>query len=663
MSTLTRLLRPSSVAVLGASPTPGKVGHRCLEVLDRFGFTGRVLPINPGYTEIGRWPCYASVDALPDAVDLMIAAIPKAALMSGDVLASVARKARNLVVFASGFADRGAADDQRLLADLARHGVGVLGPNTMGFINRPSNVAATFAPSIRIPAADVPFRPIAILSHSGGVVTRVFNRLCDIGLAPAYCVSTGNEAGYTLADLIHEETLLAECSMLLLYVENLNAGTQLFEAIADAADARRRVVVLLGGLTAAGSAAARSHTGAITPDLRAAAALFREAGAHIARSVDELVDAATVTVSSWSARGRDLAIVANSGGRAVLASDAAEAADLSLPPLSFGPGTGLPAGSYPNPVDVTAFGTPVEAGELVRALVSDPTVDAVLVEVGQTQWPAIARSVRESAKPVVFEMADATTDEIRTAIGWGVPAFASVDRAVGSIRFTRPRSPLRIRSSASATAVGDASDLLHSEVLARIRDMGLRVVPYRRVTDERQALEALSEFGVPTVVKGDVRGPVHKTEQSAIRTGLRDEDGFRAACAELLHRWGAVIVQPQLRARLELLVGGKRIGRAGRVAVVGIGGLLAELSVLRPAIFGLPTDPDRFRRQLALLAEEEPRTYRLLKGYRGLSIGVNSLVSVLTAVDALLAQFTEVDLNPVFVSDAGEMTVIDCRVA
>lgn len=672
MSALDALFAPRSIAVLGVSRDPAKLGHRLLQNLKESGFAGAVCPVNPAGEPILGLPTVRSVEAVPEGVDLALVSLPAAAVPAA-VRALAARRTRAAVVLSSGFGevdDDGRSLQEEVLVVARAAGLRLVGPNCMGVYSAPAQLNGTYfwdLPRIR--------GSISIVSQSGAYGGLIFRHLGGRGLGIARFLSIGNQADVDIAEVV--DWLLDDPATTLIacFVEALKDGRRFVDATGRATS-RKPVVVLKGGRSAAGRRAAGSHTGALAGGFDVYRAGFRRSGVVLAEETEEFFDA----IEALAIAGRErpkaprVAIITVSGGPSVMAADCAERSGVAVPPLSDEAQARLRAllpsfAAVGNPVDLTPQVEPAAIAAAVRRVLDEPGIaGAVAIDVG-LDIPEFADGIGAAAasagKPAVAFVADApgVVARLRAA---GVPVLPSPERAVRAWRalwLASPRPavhwPARRRLDDDvAQALRTAHGPLPYTIARRALEVyGVNFCREAIVETPESAVTAADAIRYPVVVKADAPGLTHKTDKGAVRIGLADAVAVRHACRELTEHLGAVrfIVQEQVSHGVEMLIGARRDEVFGPVVAAGVGGVLSE--VIRDVSWRLaPLD----REQAQLMLREGTRE-RLLAGPRGLPACEDEpLVAALIAVSELMCaepRILEVDLNPVIAAGPGAVAV------
>ncbi|MGH7087685.1 MAG: acetate--CoA ligase family protein, partial [Stellaceae bacterium] len=363
-SAISGFLAPRSLAVVGASEGPEKIGGRLMANLLRHRFPGRLYPVNPGRAVVAGVKAYPNLAALPESADLALIAIPAAAV-AGALQACAAVGTRNVVIASSGFADAGAegAALQRRIFEIAKeNGIRFAGPNTQGFYNVPLGIAATFSPAVNIDPGPKDKRPrVGVVSQSGGLGFSLYNRGRLDGLDFSAIVSIGNQADLDLAD--YAELLLddEDTRAILLFIEAIKRPDRFMAVARKAAGLEKPLIAAKVGRFAAAHRAVASHTGSLAGSDRAYDAVFRALGVIRADSAEEMLEIASLFTRHRVPKGNRVAIISATGGTGAWLTDTCEAAGLELPLIDEARRAALmqvlpPYGSPLNPIDITAQG-------------------------------------------------------------------------------------------------------------------------------------------------------------------------------------------------------------------------------------------------------------------------------------------------------------------
>ena len=701
MANLDRLLRPRSVAVVGATDRPGSYAAQALINLETVGFLGEVWGVNPGRTEVLGRPCVPSVAELPEAVDALIVAIPAAGVPEVIEQAG-ARGCGGAVVFSAGFAEvtEGAALEHAVVDAAALHGLAVCGPNCNGIVAVRSQ-AAMWGDSVTVgdPGA------VALVSQSGNVAV---NALASRrGLRFHTVISSGNQAVLTAADYLEALARQDELRSVAMYLED-DGGPRLCEGLIACAEAGIRVAVLKVGSSPAGARAAAAHSGALAGDQRVFRALLDEAGAVAVDDLHELLEVAKAFAATRPARSAapaadsldsapaaeaGLAILTCSGGDSAQGADEAARRGLELP--AFSPATCErlrellpPAATVANPLDYTAmiWGDAVALQELITTVATDPAIGQVLVFFDQPDdldgaseqsWGAVREGIIAGAARVDAPVIVSSTlpELLDDAAAWrfashGIAPVAGLRAGLTCAAALRsaPGDPKRLREIVAAAGAADRLAaqspagtepgwLSEHESKELLRAAGVSVPDGRLVQSEDDTCRALAEVGAPLVLKLSSAAVQHKTELGGVALGLRSDDetreAYRRLAALATAHGGAVLAERMAAGGAELLVAALA-DTIVPVLVIGLGGIWTEL-LDDVAIVPLPASTTRIERALLSL-----RGSSIFAGGRGGPAGDIAAAAALIehCGELLLAGgFDVIELNPVLIGESGAVAV------
>jgi acetate---CoA ligase (ADP-forming) len=701
MLDLQPLLCPRSIAVVGASTQPEKVGGVPLRLLAELGYGGRVFPVNPGADTVQGLRAYASVADIGEPVDLAIVAVPAPA--APDVMAQLGQAGtRAAVVFTSGFAEVSGGDAlQHALATQARaHGVQLLGPNCLGAMNLGERMFATFSP---IPLSGVPpVGQVGLVSQSGAFGAYAFALAREAGLGLSHWVTTGNEAGLQVADVIEWLADDPQTRVILAYIEGARDGMRLRRALAAARAAGKPVVIAKVGTTAAGASAAQSHTASLAGEDAVYQAVFDEYGVHRAHTIETFFRLGYTLArgrrpAQWqSASGlaadavAPAAIVTVSGGVGIMMADSAETLGLPLPPMPDAAAqalrTAIPFASTANPIDVT--------GQVVAQ--PQVFVDALANVARCGQYGAVAAFLAGGVNaPRLWPLFQDTVTALEsdaTAAPLLISGVMDDDKrewleARGCLVFREPAHTMEaVAALARAAAMeataqaddttpalptlpqpvpADANALSEAEAMALLADAGVPVVPHGVAQDAEAAVEIAGSIGYPVAVKICSRHILHKSDIGGVVLNLRDADAVRAAFEQVRQAasqardadgnavpFEGAIVAGMARGWGEIMVGVRRDPVFGLVALAGIGGTAVE--IFRQMAFGLtPLSRQRARAMLT-----QSRAAALCSGHRGhpaidLDRVADVLVNVSRAAAAIGDRLDTLEINPFIVGPDG----------
>jgi acetyltransferase len=682
---LSALFAPRSVAVIGASRDPSRVGGSVLANLRSAGFAGRILPVNPAAATVQGLAAWPSIGAVEEPVDLAVIATPADTVL-GILRECAARDVGAAVVITAGFREsgpEGRAREAALRAWLADRPLRVLGPNCLGWIRPSIRLNATFAAGMADPGS------LAFISHSGALAVAILDWARDRRLGFSLFASLGNQADLTEADLLEAAAGDDQTRVIVAYLEGVADGRRFLEALRRAA-AAKPVVVLKAGRTAEGARAVSSHTGAIAGSDEAFDAAVKQAGAVRARGVEELFALARALDTQPLPRGRRLVIVTNGGGLGIVATDAARAVGLEVAALPEAAQARLravlPATASPvNPVDLVGD---ADAGRYSRALHAwgGEAADAALVVLtaqAATDSASVARAVIGATRELPIPVAAAFVGGARVAPGSraledaGVPCYGFPEPAVGALagmavlaeRRRAAGAPVRPAVDAGQAAARVAA-LARAGAMPGMRELapllsgyGIRCVAGEAADTPEEAAAAAARLAAPVALK--VRSPdiSHKTDVGGVLLGVEPAAVLEEARALLDRvrrarpdaRLEGVLVQPMAPRGLELLLGMVRDPQFGPLVVVGMGGIYVEL--LRDTAARLA--PFSAAEARAMLGEL--RMAPALAGVRGQApVDQAALADTMCRFAWLAAEhpeLAELELNPLMAAPDGAVAV------
>ncbi|HLI16530.1 MAG TPA: GNAT family N-acetyltransferase [Acidimicrobiales bacterium] len=692
LRSMSRLLRPRSIAVIGASRRPGSIGHEIVRNLVAGGFQGAVYPVNPRAEAVASLPCWPSVTDVPARVDLAVIAVPAPAVL-GVVGECGAKGVGALVVVSAGFAEVG-SDGEAAQAALTRlaHGWGMrlVGPNCFGVVNTD--------PAVQMNATFAPERPLAgrvgFASQSGGLGIAILAEASARGLGISSFVSMGNKADVSGNDLLVWWDEDPATAVALLYLESFG-NPRKFARLARRVGRRTPIVAVKAGRTRAGIAAASSHTAAMASSEQAVEALFRQSGVVRVDTVEELFDVASLLAHQPVPAGERVAIITNAGGPGVLAADACVRSGLSVPALSdelqaLVRQAAPAAASVRNPIDLVAsasadaFGRALElvlaSGEADAAVVIfTPPLTTEAVDVAAAIAAAVdAAGARGIDRPVLATLFGTHAGRsILANARRPVPTFTYPETAVRAlahaVAYGRWRSlPARLPAVVAGTDANEARRrlapagpdgwLTGRRALAVLEAYEIPALATVEVASAEDAARAAEELGGTVVVKALGPGIIHKSDVGGVRLGVEGPAAARAAFESMARSIGSAmtgaVVQPQVHGGVEVIAGFVQDPQFGPVVLFGLGGVAVEL--LADHRVGLAPLSSEEAREMVLGVRGAP----LLTGYRGSSpVDVDALVDLVLRVSRLaedLPEVAEADCNPAIATPAG-VVVVDAR--
>lgn len=688
MSRLRAALDPRSIAIIGASENPNKVGGRPVHYLDKFGFKGKIFPINPSRSEVQGHKCYPSLKDLPEAPEMVIVAVAGDNAI-GAVEDCAARGVKVAVVMASGFGEvdaiAGKAKERHMVEVAHKAGMRIVGPNSQGLANFGTGAIASF--STMFMDMDRVSGHVAMLSQSGALSTVPVGFLRQKGIGVRHTHATGNDADITVGELAIAVAEDPEVRLMLLYLESIPEKKYLEELAAVALDRDLPIIALKSGRSEAGRQAAQSHTGALANEDRVVDAFFEHHGIWRAPDMRGLVEATELYLKGWKPKGRRLVAISNSGAVCVMTADAATGVGMPMAKLSAETDKKL-KGILPsfatttNPIDLTAalLSNSRLFGDILPVLAEDPAADAFIIGVPVAgagyDVEAFARDAaafgKQTGKPLVVAATQKSVADQFAAEGTSV--FPTEVEAVSALHQflahrelmarTRERRATRAKLIASEVPSGATTMLNEADSLALLAARGITVVPHRLCRSRAEAVAAFETLGGPVVVKGCSADIAHKSELGLVKLGVktREEAGdIYTRMEDIIRKHGSrfdgVIVAAMAGGRREIMIGAHRDPVFGPVIAVGDGGKYVEIfrdtALLLPPFNGADVKDALGRLRIA----------PLFAGVRGEApMDVEALSDAIVKIGELMAdpaaKVMSLDLNPVMLDSAGKGCIV-----
>jgi acetyl coenzyme A synthetase (ADP forming)-like protein len=694
---LNAFFEPESVAVIGASTNPSKLGFSVLQNLVEGGYAqrGKIYPINPKADEILGQKAFPSIMDVPSKIDLAVIVIPYQFVPV--VLEECGQKGvPAVIVITAGFREAGAEGLEReleLLRIVKKYKMRLIGPNCLGVIDTFTPLNASFS------AGTPPQGPMAFMSQSGALGTAILDWAQAGRLGLSKFVSLGNKADICEIELLQSWVNDEDSRVILIYSEGLPKGEE-FIPMAREVTRHKPVVAIKSGVTQSGSRAVSSHTGSLAGSEQAYEAAFRQAGVLRAESMEEMFDFAMALGYQPLLKGDRIGIVTNAGGPGILATDALEHSNMSIAHLDVETTHELQdflpeAASVVNPVDVLGDAQADRYEFAIQKVADDPNVDGILVILtpqAMTEVDKTATAVCEVAKGLdkpVFAcfMGEATIENgVKILTQAGVPNYAFPERAAKSFKAmakyhhiqTRPLSEYRhydiekqpvqelfdkVRAR-KQLSIGDA------EARSILLTYGLKTPESKVAATPDEAVEIASDIGYPVVLKIASPDILHKTDVGGVKIGISNSEDLRDAFELMTYRaqryvpearlWGCQVQEMSPPGGLEILVGMSKDPQFGPLVTFGLGGIYVE--VLKDVTFRIA--PFTVRDAELMLQEIHARA--LLDGVRGKPpVDKAAIVDTLLRIQQLVLDFPEIaelDINPLIVYPENQGAIaIDMR--
>ena len=709
MNGLNAIFSPDSVAIIGASNTPGKVGHDIFANILSGHYQGTLYPVNPKAKSILSVKAYPSITEIPDKVDLgIIILAPQASLAA--IEEGIKKGIKGFVIVSAGFREVGGEGleiENRILAMCREAGVRLVGPNCLGVINPIPTVSLNASFSARMPAPG----NISFISQSGALCTAVLDFAADRDIGFSKFISIGNKADVDELDLLqffHEDQ---DTAVVMLYMEELRKGVEFISTVKEITSGARPTPVLAikSGRTIAGAAAAASHTGALAGTEAVYDAIFKQAGLIRADSIDELFDYANVFAYKQESKlgkrarvlpkGNRVAIVTNAGGPGILATDMTVSSDLLL--AGFEQETiddlasHLPlTANIHNPVDIIGDAPSDRYEHALRAVIKDKGVDGALViltpqsmtnALGTAQ--AIVRVARGAQKPIIccfMGIVDVSAG-VKYLQENGYPVYRfpeNAAKAFGALyRYSRwlnrdhlPQFTMAHDRDKAAGVIARCLaqgkiQLGEMDSVELMKCYGFSLLPSQLAKNEDEAADIGEGMAFPVVMKIVSGQILHKTDVRGVVLGIKSKDDAKKAFREIIEnarkfRPDAVIdgvmVQKMATQGEELILGMNRT-TLGPLLMFGLGGVFVEL--FQDVVFRLaPILRNETHRMV-----QEIKGYKLLTGFRGRpKADIEAIERAVVSLSNMAVnhpEIMEMDINPLIVHEEGKgTTVADCRI-
>ena len=691
----TKLLRPASIAVIGASANRKKVGNNVLLNILQGGFEGKVYPVNPKAEEIEGAQCYPSIDKIEDTIDLAVIVI-KRDLVIPMLRACGNKGVKAVVIITAGFGETGEEGrklQQEIIKIVKQFKMTMMGPNCLGLINPWHKVNAAFGQGIGSPG------PIALISQSGALITAIQDLAVEEHIGFSVLASLGNKA--TLDEVTFLRNLRDDnnTKVIAAYLEDIARGQE-FMRIAEQVNKTKPIIVLKSGRTAAGAQAASSHTGSLAGSDSAYTSAFERSGVIRADSIEHLFDIASALAYQPLPKGDRVAVVTNAGGPGIMMTDALEMAGLTIAdidaPTKEKMGAFLSdAASVHNPVDVLGDANGETYGKAIELLLKSDLIDSLIVILTPQKMTdaegtarAIVAASEKSDKPVFacFMGAKIVADGISVLRENNIPQYAVPERAANAMRemvsySNYKKRPLRVVERFAVNKIPAIKTIKASlargqyeigEVEAKtiMEAYNFIVPPGTLAPTVDDAIRFANQVGYPVAMKISSPDILHKSDIGGVKIGLANaqavEDAFELMMLRIKRKkpdaeLRGVLIEKMIMGGREVILGMKKDPQFGPVLMYGLGGIFVE--VLKDVQFGLApiTEEECYK------IIENTRSYKLLLGARGQKpVDISLIVANMQRLSQLVTDFPEideVDINPLKVGQTGDNAyVVDARI-
>jgi acetyl coenzyme A synthetase (ADP forming)-like protein len=692
---LQHFFSPSSVAVVGASQSPAKIGYDILNNIIQYGYGGAVYPINPKASDILGHKAYPDLASVPSKIDLAVVAVPAAAVM--DVLEQCGKTGvDSVIVITAGFKEtgpEGARLEEAFVTRARKYGIRVLGPNCLGIIDTASALNASFAAGMPLAGH------IGFFSQSGALCVAILDWALGENVGFSRFVSLGNKMDISETEIMLSMGEDENTRVILGYLESIEDGPRFMKA-ARQVSKTKPIIIIKSGTTSAGAKAASSHTGALAGSEHAYRAAFKQSGIIHAESMQALFGYAMAFASQPLPKSPSLAIITNSGGPGILAADACDRSSLHLIPIrketadrlrEFLPSTA----SVYNPIDIIGDASHERYEKTLEIILNDNLIHAVLILLTPTaavDAEAVAQGIvslaKDADKPILTSfMGERRVRGARKILqDHAIPTYDYPEDAVAALDamfryrqwLEKPEEEYqrfeadtgKVREVFASVIKQHRHDLIENEARNILTAYGFRLPKNRIARTTREAVAAASEIGYPVVLKIASADVLHKSDMGGVRVGLETDDMVEEAFFDITSniqrrkpeaRILGVMVQEMIPQGKEVILGITRDIQFGPMIMFGLGGIYVE--VLKDVAF-----------RIAPLSTEEAdamirdiRSFPLLRGVRGEApADIKGIRDALLRLSQLAIDFPEIieaDINPLLVCPEGQGAVaVDARI-
>ncbi len=696
MNILDKIMKPKAIAVIGASAKEGTVGSEVMKRLTEYKFEGKIYPVNPKGEDMYGLTTYPSVLDVPGEVDMAVLVVNSKFVL--DTVDQCDKKGiKGLVIISAGFKEvggEGVALEQELVAKIRSYGMRIIGPNCVGIINTACSMDASFAQALPVKG------DVAFSSQSGALGCGILNVLKDLNIGFSQFVSAGNQADVNAEDLLEYWENDEDTKQIMLYLEGI-VNPSNFRRIASRVTKKKPVIALKSGRSAAGASAASSHTGSLAGADKAADALLKQSGVIREVELRDLFGTSQAFANSPLPKGKRVAILTNSGGPGIMATDALceygmEIAKLAPETTEYLKSFLPSAASVKNPVDMIASANAEQYQKSLEACLKDENVDMVMViylllmgatdvEMAKAVMDVRAKYPNKPVVGVFMTTADFFTklSEFETV---NMPFYAYAEEGARAMRRLLEYSDWKNKPVGQvstfdvdkakvekiiAGSIAEGRDQLTTlESIDVLQAYGIRACKYGLATDVNQVKELGNSIGYPVVMKMTSKTTSHKTDVGGVVVNICSEEQLVNEYNALLGRLEekgliegleGVIIQEMVKGSREMVCGIATDPQYGPMMMFGLGGVFIE--VMKDVTFRLaPLTNDE-----ALEMIKSVKAYHLLEGARGTKPAqIDQIQETLLRLSQLVNDFKfidELDINPLLISEkTGEGIAVDGRI-
>lgn len=693
-SNLKYLFEPQSIAVVGVSRNPDKIGHKILKNILNGGFKGKIYPINPKAGEILNLKSYKNIADIQDNIDVACIAVP-AKFVFGIVKDCAKKKVKFAIIISSGFSEIGNAKEEQKIASFAKqNNIRILGPNVFGIYSAKASLNATFSQTKPQPGS------LAIVSQSGALGIAMIGKSKQENIGLSSIVSIGNKSDINSCDVLDYLKDDLSTKAILLYIEGITEGER-FIKTAQQTGFKKPVIVIKAGRSKKGTQAAKSHTGSLSGEDRVFSAIARQCGIIRAETIQQALEWSKFISSTILPKGSNSLIVTNGGGFGVLAADAAEKYKVSLynnkEKLKKNYSSLIPSfGSFLNPIDLTGQAQLKDYQTIMLSALTDPNIDSVLCLACETavfsekdfiDMAASLYKKYKTSKPVVFSFLGGSGKN-RSALDLrskGIPVFSDLVIAVSALgaldfytnwkktadkeeKYIIDRQKINI---VLKKAIDEKRKILGSEEAIKVLEVLKIPAPKSKLAKNAdQAVDFAKTIGYPVVLKIDSKDIIHKTDVGGVKLNLKNSNDIKAAFGEIIVNCRKI--QPKVKINgiqvcqmipegINVIVGASKDPSFGPTVMFGSGGVNVEL--FKDISFrAYPAGKNQIHQMI-----RETKVFSLLRGFRGSKTkDIDSIVNAIIKLGAITRQIPEIkeiEINPLVIFDKGfSAKALDARI-
>lgn len=659
-SNITKLINPKSIAIVGASADPQKIGYQMLSNLIESGYLGEVFPVNPKGGEILGKKVFSSLSEISQDIDLVAIVVPRQFVL-GVVEECAQIKVSAIEIISAGFAesdDEGKKLQTEIVEICQKNNITLLGPNCLGFINNAAKINISFSKGT--PAQG----PLSFLSQSGALISSVIDWSKTSGIGFDKIFSLGNKAilgENEILKLLYED---ADTNVVLGYFENFEISNVMTEILVENAK-KKPTIFLIGGKSEGGASAAKSHTGSIVTSYLTLKTYFAELGIILAENVEDLFLYAWLFSKVQNVAGNRVAVVSNAGGPAVITTDAILQNNLELAKLSETTKQSIlseqPDAIVHNPVDLLGDATADQYLSALNIISQDENVDAIMVVTtpqSNTNIEEIAQKIAsvKSPKPIFTSFIGGNSSKIANEIfaNSSVLNFDYPEDAIRSIGILFGFSNKEIEHVGVANKGSKIFDVNTKNQI--LLEYDLPIVEYVKVESDTDLPNALTKTGFPAVVKTAKTDVVHKMDGGGVALNLVDENTVKQAIEKIGY---PIIIGKMIKTKHEIFVGLKKDNFGNIITAFGTGGIYAEL--YEDMSYRINLDNLESAKKMIL----ETKMGQILNGARGQNVyNLDKLAETMLSANRLVADFddiVEIDFNPIIATE-NDYFIVDARI-